>query len=80
MLGAILNVGLLIGVLYIAIASGGMSQLDTIIAGVVSIAWLVIGFAYLYIRQITRGVRILHPEDHKEKLKEQGISIGSSSD
>ncbi len=79
-LGAVLNVALLIGVLYIAISSGGAPQLDTIIAGVISVAWLVIGFAWLYIRQVTQGVRILHPEDHKEKLKDQGIPIGSSSD
>ncbi len=76
-LGAILNVGMLFGVLYFAISGGGSSQVDTIIAGVISIAWLVIGFAYLYIRQMSKGIPILHPEDHKEKLKEQGISIGT---
>jgi amino acid transporter len=78
-LGAILNVGMLFGVLYFAISGGGASQVDTIIAGVISIAWLVIGFAYLYIRQMTKGVAILHPEDHKDKLKDEGISIGAGS-
>ncbi len=77
-LGAILNVGMLFGVLYFAITGSGSSQTDTIIAGTVSIAWLVIGFAYLYIRQLTKGIPILHPEDHKEKLEEQNLSIGTS--
>ncbi len=66
-LGAVLNIGMLFAVLYYAIASGGATQIDTIIAGVFSVAWLVIGFAYLYIRQAMTGVRVLHPEDHKEK-------------
>jgi amino acid transporter len=81
-LGAILNVGMLIGVLYFAIAGGGSSQTNTIIAGVVSVAWLVIGFAALYIRKLTQGVPILHPPDHKEKLKEEeeGIPLGAGGD
>ncbi len=66
-LGAVLNALMLVGVLYFAITGGGTVQVDTIIAGVFCIAWLVIGFAYLYIRQIRSGIPILHPEDHKEK-------------
>ncbi len=77
LLGAILNVGMLFGVLFFALTGGGSSQTDTIIAAVVSVAWLVIGFATLYIRKLTKGVPILHPEDHKEQLKEKGISIGA---
>ncbi len=76
-LGAILNVGMLFGVLYFALAGGGSSQLDTIIAGVICVAWLVIGFAILYIRKLTQGIPILHPEDHKEKLNEVGIPISA---
>src|SRR5947209_4252000 len=66
-LGGILNVLMLVGVIYFAIAGGGSTQVDTIIAAGFSIAWLVIGFAFLWIRQVVTGVPILHPEDHKEK-------------
>ncbi|HTK10204.1 MAG TPA: APC family permease [Ktedonobacteraceae bacterium] len=66
-LGAILNIGLLIGVIYYAIVTGGASALNAAIAIIFSVAWLVIGFGYLYYRQLTQGIRILHPEDYKEK-------------
>jgi amino acid transporter len=69
-LGAALNILMLVGVLYYAITSGGASQVNTIIAGVFSIAWLVIGFGYLYIRKVTKGIPILYSPEHKdEKLK-----------
>jgi APA family basic amino acid/polyamine antiporter len=66
-LGSILNVLMLIGVIYFAITGGGSTQVDTIIAGAFCIAWLVIGFGFLWVRQLTTGIPILHPEDHKEK-------------
>src|SRR5712692_2157056 len=66
-LGGLLNISILIGVLYFAITGGGSTQVDTIMAGVFSIAWLVIGFGYLYVRKLVSGVPILHPVDHKEK-------------
>ncbi|HKV59207.1 MAG TPA: APC family permease [Ktedonobacteraceae bacterium] len=65
--GGTLNVLMLVGVIYFAIAGGGSTQTDTIIAAAFSIAWLVIGFAFLWIRQLLTGIPILHPEDHKEK-------------
>lgn len=68
-LGAVLNVGMLIGVIYYAITAGGASQVNTIVAGIFSIAWLIIGFGYLYIRKLVAGIPILHSEDHKEKIK-----------
>jgi basic amino acid/polyamine antiporter, APA family len=69
-LGIVLNVLMLIGVYYFNITGGGSLTTDTIIAGGFSIAWLVIGFAFLWIRQLVTGIPILHPEDHKVK---QGI-------
>jgi basic amino acid/polyamine antiporter, APA family len=66
-LGCVLNIGMLFGVLYFAITGGGSTQTDTIIAAVFAVAWLVIGFAFLYIRKIVSGVPILHPEDYKTK-------------
>src|SRR6266852_4098032 len=66
-LGTALNVLMLVGVLYFAISGGGSSQTDTIIALAFCIVWLVIGFAFLWIRQMVTGIPILHPEDHKEK-------------
>lgn len=66
-LGVVLNVLMLIGVYYFNIAGGGSLTTDTIIAGAFSIAWLVIGFAFLWIRQMVTGIPILHPEDHKVK-------------
>ena len=67
-LGAALNILMLIGVIFYAITAGGASQTNTIIAGAFCVAWLVIGFGYLYIRKLVSGIPILHPEDHKEKL------------
>ena len=66
-LGTILNVLMLAGVIYFAIAGGGSTQTDTLIAAGFSVAWLVIGFAFLWIRQMVTGIPILHPEDHKVK-------------
>lgn len=68
-LGATLNILMLVGVIYYAITAGGASQFNTIIAGVFSIAWLVLGFGYLYLRKLVRGIPILHPADHKERLQ-----------
>ncbi len=69
-LGATLNILMLVGVIFYAVTAGGASQTNTVIAGVIAVVWLVIGFAYLYIRQVVTGVAILHPEDHKEKIQE----------
>src|SRR5579883_433681 len=76
LLGAVLNVLMLVGVLYFAIAGGGSSQSDTIIAVAFCLAWLVVGFGFLYIRKLVTGVPILHPEDYKAK---QSISIPVSN-
>jgi amino acid transporter len=64
-LGALLNVLMLIGVLYFAITGGGSAQVDTIIAGIFAILWLVIGFAFLYIRKLSTGTPILLSAEHK---------------
>lgn len=65
--GAMLNVLMLIGVLYFAITGGGSTQVDSLIAVAFCVAWLAIGFGFLYIRQLVSGVPILHPEDYKAK-------------
>jgi basic amino acid/polyamine antiporter, APA family len=67
-LGAVLNVGMLAGVIYYSIVGGGSTQVDTLIAMGFSLAWLVVGFGYLYVRKLRTGEPILHPEDHKEKI------------
>lgn len=74
MLGFLLNVAMLIGVLYFAITGGGSTQIDTIIACIFALAWLVIGFAFLYVRKLATGTPILHPEDYKQKAQ---IPLGS---
>jgi len=66
-LGGALNVLMLFGVLYFALAGGGSTQTDTIIAAGFALLWLVIGFGFLYGRKIVRGVPVLHPEDYKVK-------------
>jgi amino acid transporter len=79
-LGAVLNIAMLVGVIYFAIIAGGDAQTNVIIAGVVAIAWLVIGFGYLYIRKLTKGIPILHPEDYKESnsIPEPEISLSGN--
>jgi len=69
LLGAALNILMLLGVAYYDLFTQGPSYThDTSIALGFSLAWLVIGFGYLFIRKIVSGVPILHAEDHKEKL------------
>jgi basic amino acid/polyamine antiporter, APA family len=72
-LGAVLNVGMLMGVIYYSIVGGGSTQVDTLIAMGFSLLWLVVGFAYLFGRKLVTGEPILHPEDHKEKI---GVPVG----
>jgi APA family basic amino acid/polyamine antiporter len=68
-LGATLNILLLFGVIYYAITTNSVNtQRDTIIAIVIAIVWLILGFIYLFVRQSVSGVAILHPPDHKETL------------
>ncbi len=74
-LGGVLNVLMLFGVLYFAITGGGSTQTDTIIAVGFAVVWLVLGFGFLYIRKLVKGVPILHSEDYKAK---RGLS--SSTD
>ncbi len=74
-LGAVLNVGMLFGVIYFAITAGGASKVNTIIAIGFAIAWLIIGFAYLYIRKLISGTPILHPEDYKKQKKSEAPEI-----
>jgi APA family basic amino acid/polyamine antiporter len=68
-LGAALNIVMLVGVGYYDTATQGPSiTKDTLIAIAFSLVWLVGGFAYLFIRRAVKGVPIFHGEDHKEKL------------
>ncbi|HLI09694.1 MAG TPA: APC family permease [Ktedonobacteraceae bacterium] len=78
-LGFVLNIAMLIGVLYFAIAGGGSAQVDTIIAGAFSILWLVVGFGYLFMRKVVTGEPILHPQDHKQKLAASGVLVPAST-
>ncbi len=74
-LGATLNILLFIGVIYYAITSGGATQLDTIIAIIIAVVWLALGFVYLFVRHSTTGIPILHPPDHNEKLEAASETI-----
>jgi APA family basic amino acid/polyamine antiporter len=67
-LGAVLNIAMLAGVIYFAIVGGDPGRTNVIIAGVFSVAWLVIGFLFLFGRKLITGVPILHPEDYKGKV------------
>ena len=75
-LGLSLNVLMLIGVYYFDITNGG-TQRDTLIAGGFSVAWLVIGFGFLYLRKLVSGVPILHPEDYKAKREPSAAATGA---
>lgn len=68
-LGAILNIAMLAGVVYFAIVGGDPGRTNVIIAGIFSIAWLVIGFLFLFGRKFVTGVPVLHPEDYKSKTQ-----------
>jgi hypothetical protein len=79
LLGAILNIGMLVGVLYYAITGSANLKTDTIVAGAFSLAFLVIGFGFLFGRQIVTGVPILHPENYKKK-GEPEVSVETGGD
>jgi len=75
-LGALLNILMLFGVAYYDLFTQGPSYThDTSIALGFSLAWLVIGFGYLYVRKLVSGVPILHEEDYKAK---KPLPIGAS--
>jgi hypothetical protein len=59
---------MLFGVIYFAIVGGDPGRTNVVIAGVFSVAWLVIGFLFLFGRKFVTGVSILHPEDYKTKV------------
>lgn len=67
-LGAALNIFMLVGVMYYGITAGGQSALNADLAIGFSLAWLIIGFGYLFIRQMVTGEAILHSPDHKGNL------------
>ena len=69
LLGAILNLVMLVGVIYYAVVGASNTRSDTIVAGVFSVAFLVLGFAFLFIRKLIGGVPILHTRDHKIKAE-----------
>jgi amino acid transporter len=82
LLGAILNVAMLIGVIYYGIVGTANTRVDSIVAAVVAVAFLVIGFAFLFIRKLVTGVPILHPEDYKSKraVAEPEVSVESGGE
>ncbi len=68
--GAVLNILMLVGVAYYDLATQGNAvTIDTIIAIAFSLIWLVGGFTYLFGRKAVKGTPIFHGEDHKEKLE-----------
>jgi len=79
-LGAVLNIAMLVGVVYFAIVGGDPGRTNVIIAGIFSVAWLVIGFLFLFGRKLVMGVPVLHPEDYKEKVQAgPEASVGSEA-
>jgi basic amino acid/polyamine antiporter, APA family len=79
-LGAVLNILMLIGVIIFDTTAGGTTTTDTIVALVFSLAWLVVGFGYLYIRKITKGTPIFNAPDHKENLDTTLDAAAASAD
>lgn len=70
-LGALMNILMLFGVAYYDLFTQSSSiSRDTSIALAFALAWLVVGFGYLFLRKVIKGVPILHGEDHKERLAE----------
>ena len=67
-IGAVLNIAMLVAVVYFAVVGGDPGRTNVIIAGIFSVAWLVIGFLFLFGRKLVTGVPILHPEDYKAKV------------
>jgi amino acid transporter len=66
-LGAMLNIVMLVFVIYYAIVGASNTKLDAIVAGTFSLAFLVFGFAFLFMRKLITGLPILYPEDYKAK-------------
>ena len=70
-LGMILNFGLMIGDIYFAFfapSATAASKYDAKFALIVSAAFMVLSFAYLVIRSMSKGEPMLLPPDHKEAI------------
>ncbi len=79
-LGAILNIGMLVGVLYYAIVGAANTRTDTIVAATFAVAFLILGFAFLFGRKLVTGVPVLHPEDYKSKSTPAELSVEAGSE
>ena len=62
-LGALLNLGMMLAVIYYALTGSGNSKTNTIWALGVSLAFFVVGFAYLFIRSATTRTPLFTPPD-----------------
>ncbi len=78
-LGAALNIFMLLAVIYFSVSGGGSTQVDTIIALGFAVLWLVVGFGFLYIRKLVSGIPILHPEDYKTKAEIGMVAVEAES-
>jgi basic amino acid/polyamine antiporter, APA family len=67
LLGAVLNIAMLVGVLYYAVVGATNTRIDTIVAAGFAVIWLLLGFAFLYGRKLVTGIPVLHPEDYKTR-------------
>ncbi len=77
LLGAILNIAMLVGVVYYDMFTQGSALTrDTAIALILSVVWLVGGFAFLFIRKAVKGTPIFHAEDHKEGMVVAEVATG----
>ena len=57
--GGLLNVGMLFGVVYLAVKAGGASSRDAFIALSVLVVWVAVGAAWVRLNPRMRGVRLL---------------------
>lgn len=64
-LGAALNILMLVFVIYYAIVGASNTKVDAIVASTFSVAFLVLGFTFLFMRKLITGVPILHAEDYR---------------
>jgi uncharacterized membrane protein len=59
-LGALMNLGELVGVVYLAVMAGGTTSTDAYIAIGIVVAWIAAGAVWMVLNPAQKGVKLLH--------------------
>jgi amino acid transporter len=76
-LGALMNVGMLFGVVYLAVKAGGATSKDAYKSMAIVGGWIVLGIIWVALNPRMRGKKVLHDPGRKElDTVEVGVGVG----